>query len=69
MTTNFAERFAKELKGKLSSEVQVHAPPERKYSAWIGSAMLGSLSSFSSMAITKDEYDEEGAAAVHRKCL
>lgn len=69
MTTNFADRFAQELRYILSSPVQVHASPERKYSAWIGGSILGSLSSFSSMAVTKAEFDEEGAAVVHRKCL
>ena len=69
MTKNFADRFAQELKGKRHSEVQVHAPPERKYSAWIGAAILGSLSSFSEMAVTKTEFDEEGAGVVHRKCF
>lgn len=69
MTTNFSNRVKRELQGTLSSEVQVYAPPERQYSAWIGGSILGSLSSFSSMAVNKDEYDEEGAAVIHRKCF
>ncbi|OAA75891.1 Actin-like protein [Akanthomyces lecanii RCEF 1005] len=69
MTANFAQRLEQGLSIMLSSEPKVYAPPERKYSAWIGGSILASLSSFASMAVTKDEYDAEGAAVVHRKCF
>ncbi len=36
------------------------APPERKYSSWIGGSIIGSLSSFGQQVITKEEYDESG---------
>merc|ERR1711972_1060499 len=36
------------------------APPERKYSVWIGGSILSSLSTFQQMWITKQEYDECG---------
>ena len=65
---NFAKRFARELEVRGSSEIKVEAPPEQKYSAWVGGAIVGSLVSFSSMAITRDEYDEYGAALIHQKC-
>ena len=41
----------------------------RKYSAWIGGSILGSLNSFASMWITKTEYEEAGPSIVHRKCI
>lgn len=39
------------------------APPERKYSVWIGGSILASLSTFQQMWIAKSEYDESGAQA------
>jgi len=50
-------------------KVKVVAPPERKYSVWIGGSILSSLSTFQEMWITKDEYDESGPGIVHRKCF
>jgi len=49
-------------------KIKVVAPPERKYSVWIGGSILSSLSTFENMWITKEEYDESGPAIVHRKC-
>merc|ERR1719443_2716629 len=48
--------------------VKIVAPPERKYSVWIGGSILASLSTFEDMWVTKDEYDESGPSIVHRKC-
>ncbi|CAI5943107.1 unnamed protein product [Closterium sp. NIES-64] len=39
---------------------KVVAPPERKYSAWIGGSMYASLSTFQQMCITKSEFEELG---------
>ncbi len=47
-------------------KVKVIAPPERKYSVWIGGSILASLSTFQQMWITKEEYDEAGPQIVHR---
>ena len=49
--------------------VQVVAPPERKYSVWIGGSILASLSTFQQMWIAKSEYDESGPSIVHRQVL
>ena len=38
--------------------VKIVAPPERKYSVWIGGSILASLSTFEEMWVTKDEYHE-----------
>merc|ERR1711890_101981 len=35
---------------------EIIAPPERKYSVWIGGSILASLSTFQSMWISKEEY-------------
>ena len=63
--------FQKELEQlALSSiKIKVVAPPERKYSVWIGGSILASLSTFQQMWISKQEYDESGPSIVHRKCF
>merc|ERR1719400_2707457 len=62
MFPNIDARLTKELTAKApaSIKVKVVAPPERKYSVWIGGSILSSLSSFQEMWITTEEYDESG---------
>merc|ERR1712038_561936 len=64
-------RLSKEISAlaPASIKVKIVAPPERKYSVWIGGSILSSLSTFQDMWITKDEYDESGPGIVHRKCF
>jgi len=64
-------RLKKEIQALAPAAVKVKivAPPERKYSVWIGGSILSSLSTFQDMWITKDEYDESGPGIVHRKCF
>merc|ERR1712179_606549 len=50
-------------------KIKIIAPPERKYSVWIGGSILASLSPFQQMWISKQEYDECGPSIVHRKCF
>ena len=49
----------------------VHALKEehRQHVAWLGGALLSSMSSFDQMCMTKEEYDEFGPALVHIKCF
>lgn len=63
-----ADRLVKELTALAPSsmKLKVVAPPERKYSSWIGGSIVSSLSDFSSVWISKDQYDEYGPAVVHR---
>lgn len=73
-TTMFAglsDRLSTEIGKMTSASVRnkVYAPPERKYSVWIGGSILSSLSSFQNMWISKLEYDENGPGIVHRKCF
>jgi len=65
------KRLQKEMTALAPAAVKVKivAPPERKYSVWIGGSILSSLSTFQEMWITKDEYDESGPNIVHRKCF
>jgi len=71
MFPGVGERMTKELTALAPStmKIKVVAPPERKYSVWIGGSILSSLSTFQSMWISKAEYDESGPAIVHRKCF
>jgi actin-related protein len=70
MYPNIAERMQAEIKALApdSMTIKIIAPPERKYSVWIGGSILSSLSTFEEMWVTKEEYDEAGPAIVHRKC-
>jgi len=70
MYTGIQERMEKEVKALAppTMKIKVVAPPERKYSVWIGGSILSSLSTFDNMWITKEEYDESGPSIVHRKC-
>ncbi len=49
-----------------SVQVKIVAPPERKYSVWIGGSILASLSTFQNLWCSKQEYDESGPGIVHR---
>ena len=49
--------------------VKIIAAPDRYYSVWTGGSTLCSLSTFESQWITKEEYEENGAEIVHRKCV
>ena len=49
--------------------VKVVSPPERGISTWIGGSILASLSTFDSMWITREEFDDAGPMIVHRKCF
>jgi actin len=67
------ERLTKEVQKlapqNISNKVKVIAVPERKYCVWIGGSILSSISTFSCMWITKEEYQESGPQVVHRKCF
>jgi actin beta/gamma 1 len=71
MFEGLSERLHNELKVIAPKDMRpkVIAPPERKYSAWIGGSILGSLAPFQDACITKQEYEECGAKIVHRKCF
>jgi len=64
-------RLAQEVSNLAPSamKVRVVAPPERKFSVWIGGSLLSSLSTFQTMWITRAEYEEAGPSIVHRKCF
>merc|ERR1711972_1261631 len=71
MYAGIADRMSKEITAlaPASMKVKIIAPPERKYSVWIGGSILSSLSTFQQMWISKQEYDESGPSIVHRRCF
>jgi actin-related protein len=71
MFPGLPERLTKELvaAGPAGLQPRVIAPPERKYSVWIGGSILSSLATFQSMWVQKAEYDENGVNIVHQKCM
>jgi actin beta/gamma 1 len=71
MYPGIADRMKKEITNLAPNTIKtkIVAPPERKYSVWIGGSILASLSTFQQMWISKQEYDEAGPPIVHRKCF
>merc|ERR1712025_468451 len=70
MFDGLRDRLKKELTNLAPNNmtIKIVAPPERKYSVWIGGSILSSLSTFEEMWVSKSEYDESGPSIVHRKC-
>merc|ERR1711972_311990 len=62
MFAGIGERMTKELTALAPStmKIKVVAPPDRKYSAFIGGCILSSVATFQQMWISKGEYDESG---------
>ena len=71
MFPGIADRMQKEITALAppTMKIKIIAPPERKYSVWIGGSFLASLSTFPKMWISKQEYEESGPSIVHTKCF
>ncbi|CAL4089118.1 unnamed protein product [Meganyctiphanes norvegica] len=71
MYNGMADRLTKEVIEITppNLKIKIHAPPERKYSVWIGGSILSSLSTFQALWVTKEEYEEHGPSIVHKKCF
>ena len=71
---NIDVRLTKEMTAlaPTSCRVRIVAPPQRKYSVWIGGSILASVSTFGDYDLNwfcKDEHDDFGPSLVHRKCF
>ncbi len=55
-----AERLQREISELTHHNVKIIAPPERKYLAWIGGSILGSLPIFPSLCVTREMYESGG---------
>mmetsp|Transcript_6547 Transcript_6547/g.8630 ORF Transcript_6547/g.8630 Transcript_6547/m.8630 type:complete len:376 (-) Transcript_6547:123-1250(-) len=52
-----------------NTKIRISAPPERKFSTWIGGSILASLATFKTMWVSKADYEEHGAALIHQRSL
>jgi actin len=70
MYEGIADRLKQELINLAPSgaEIRVVAAADRKYAVWKGGSTLASLSTFASSWVTAEDYQEHGAAVIHRKC-
>ena len=71
MLPGIADRMQKEIStlAPPSMKINITAPPQRRYSVWIGGSILASLSTFEQMWISKEEYEEFGPSIIIRKCF
>jgi len=71
MYKGLQERLLHGLKSKVPASMvdrlKVIAPTERKYSVWIGGSILSSLSTFETMWVTREMYQESGVSVIHSK--
>ena len=69
MFPDIDKRFQNELTSLAppNTRIKIIAPPERKYSVWIGGSILASLSTFQQMWKSKEEYDESGPCIMRRR--
>lgn len=75
MTQGFLARLQKEVPDIAPQNLRVkvyssHSGSLTEYSAssWVGGSILGSLGSFQQMWFSKQEYEENGAIMIERKC-
>lgn len=64
----FGDRLLNEVK-KLAikdMKIKIYAPPERKYSTWIGGSILAGLATFKKMWVSAEEYQED-PDIIHKK--
>lgn len=71
MFPGIADRMQREISALAppTMKIKIIAPPERRYSVWIGGSILAGISAFQQMWISRQEYDESGPSIVHRKCF
>ncbi|GBC04043.1 hypothetical protein RclHR1_05490006 [Rhizophagus clarus] len=65
---DFGTRLLTEVK-KLAVKdikIKIYAPPERKYSTWIGGSILAGLSSFKKMWVSAEDFQED-PDIIHKK--
>ncbi|KAI4151153.1 MAG: hypothetical protein LQ340_003674 [Diploschistes diacapsis] len=61
LTKGFGDRLLHELQRLAPKDmrIKIFAPPERKYSTWIGGSILAGLSTFRKMWVSMDEWQED----------
>lgn len=70
--TGFTERIQNDLSGIFAGKevkcMSGASASDKQHSAWIGGSIVASLGNFSSLWITKREYEEHGIGIVGKKC-
>jgi len=68
-TRGLPARLEKELKTLVpaGTKLGINTPPSPQYASWLGGSIIGSLSLFQSLAISKQDYQETGASLFLRK--
>lgn len=71
MLPGFGARLKSDVEGiaGAGTKANVISPRNRAYSAWVGGSMLSELSTFRSMSVSREEYNETGPEIVNRKCF
>ncbi|OII78194.1 actin family protein [Cryptosporidium andersoni] len=71
MFPGLGDRLLYELRKALPKDVKIriNASSDRTLLPWIGGSILGSLATFKTIWITKQEFLEEGPNVVHRKTI
>ena len=69
MMPGVADRFNRMVEDQCGNRFKVIAAPDRNNAAWIGGSIIGSLSTFQQISISRQEYEECGKQIVHTKCF
>mmetsp|Transcript_26982 Transcript_26982/g.77413 ORF Transcript_26982/g.77413 Transcript_26982/m.77413 type:complete len:382 (-) Transcript_26982:174-1319(-) len=71
MFEKFGDRLLNEVRKLAPKDIKIRisAPPERKFSTWIGGSILASLATFKKMWVSKEEFEEDGFPILHRKAF
>ncbi|KAJ9089075.1 centractin- actin- protein of the dynactin complex, variant 2 [Entomophthora muscae] len=66
----FGDRMLQDLRRLAPKDLKIviTAPPERKFSTWIGGSILASLTTFKKMMISLDEYRDD-PKVLHRRSI
>lgn len=69
MLHGFGSRMLQELEDltQKRSTIKIWAPPERKYTAWVGGSILAGLSTFQRIMVTRSQWQED-PSVIHAKC-
>merc|ERR1712195_196024 len=65
------ERMQREITVRATdgATVQVVTDSQRKYSAWVGGSMLGSIPTIKDVLITKDDYEADKDGVISKRCF
>jgi len=71
MFEKFGDRLLNEVRKLAPKDIKIRisAPPERKFSTWIGGSILASLATFKKMWVSKEEFEEDGFPILHRRAF